>query len=196
MMFMDAQQFGWVELGRQTWSFVGANPAHAVPVGGRPARERRTLDEQEMQAILRQARTHAAPWVYPALLIMSAYGLRVGELVRLTWSSIVEGKYGLHPGYIDVEKRKNGLPLRLPLYRPVLDALPTRGAPTARVFPNYQAVKHMVRALAVEAGISDPQSVSPHCLRHGLAAALEAAGADLRTVQTALGHSSLQSTER
>lgn len=79
------------------------------------------------------------------------------------------------------------------------DAL--RGRLSEHVFPGRgvrgpltrQAVFLRVRALARKAGLArDP---SPHTLRHGFATSLVHGGADLRTIQTLLGHADLRTTE-
>jgi len=52
----------------------------------------------------------------------------------------------------------------------------------------------LVKALAVEAGIP-PDRVSPHVLRHAFATHLLAGGADLRALQSMLGHADIATTE-
>lgn len=63
-----------------------------------------------------------------------------------------------------------------------------RGAPLSRVMVFY-----IIRDLAAAAGIR--KTVSPHTLRHSFATHLLEGGANLRVIQTLLGHESIATTE-
>jgi integrase/recombinase XerD len=137
------------------------------------------------------------------LHVMYAAGLRVSELV------------GLKLGDLDLRKGVvmplgKGQKRRLvPLGEPALDALGAylekraehpRAAATAVVFLSprggaltRQAAWKMITRYARSAGIAKPSS--PHKLRHSFATHLLEGGADLRSVQTLLGHASVVTTE-
>lgn len=62
---------------------------------------------------------------------------------------------------------------------------------------NYTKGRRLVTAAMVDAGVKScaGDGVSPHSLRHTFAQDLLDGGADVRLVQTGLGHRSLRSTE-
>ena len=139
--------------------------------------------------------------------ILYATGLRVSELVSLPVVA-VRGD----PRMILV-RGKGGRERMVPLSEPArvalaawlahLDASERPGRQRSPfLFPARGRRGHMTRErffllvkdLARLAGL-DPAGISPHTLRHAFATHLLAHGADLRVIQTLLGHASIATTE-
>ena len=137
--------------------------------------------------------------------LLYATGMRISELVGLPLAS-VQGD----PRMILV-RGKGGRERMVPLSEPARAALTRwltlrRDHPGARgspfLFPARGKSGHLTRVsvfgqlkdLAARAGI-DPETVSPHKLRHAFATHLLAHGADLRAIQVLLGHADISTTE-
>jgi len=138
------------------------------------------------------------------LEVLYATGLRVSELVTLPESAarrdqrmiMVRGKGG----------RERMVPLNESAKRAMSDYLALRAKVKADkskwLFPSFGESGHLSRqhfarelkALAAAAGLKASQ-VSPHVLRHAFASHLLQNGADLRVVQTLLGHSDISTTQ-
>ncbi len=80
--------------------------------------------------------------------------------------------------------------------------LATAGVGTPALFLNFrgsrlsrQSAWAVLGAAARQAGIDNPERVSPHTLRHSFATHLLAGGADVRVVQELLGHASVTTTQ-
>lgn len=142
-----------------------------------------------------------------AALYESLYstGCRIAEILALTWGEldfsngtvIVTGK-GAKQRLCILGTRALDALRRL---RNATDAyIPSGGNPECPVFQNGKgnclsvrdAERRMKKWLA-EAGL--PSDITPHKLRHSFATHLLDAGADLRSVQEMLGHSSLATTQ-
>lgn len=140
------------------------------------------------------------------LTLMYACGLRVSELISLPENCInfdkreilVRGK-GAKERIVPVAQDALKRVLDYFAYR---DLFFKKGRKSIWLFPSYSKQGHITRDaffkslknLAVESGIS-PEKVTPHVLRHSFATHLLNNGADLRSVQQMLGHSSITTTE-
>jgi integrase/recombinase XerD len=178
----------------------------------RPRPERRLpryLSEGEVTRLIEaaEARPGADGHRLLALLeLLYATGLRISELVGLPMAALAADRQSLRVrGKGDKERlvpiggpaqgalgrwlaHRAGLDL-VPAQRPWL--FPSRGR---QGHLTRQRVAQLLHDLAIEAGI-DPLHLSPHVLRHAFASHLLAHGADLRTVQTMLGHADIATTQ-
>ena len=176
----------------------------------------RTLSEKETGRLLEAATAEARKSARGARLnclveMLYASGLRVSELVSLPVAS-VRGD----PRMVLV-KGKGGRERMVPLSAPAREALAhwlgfrdaserevaEKGkAPSPYLFPSRGKDGHVTRVafylalkdLAARAGL-DPAGISPHTVRHAFATHLLANGADLRSIQTLLGHADISTTE-
>jgi integrase/recombinase XerD len=132
------------------------------------------------------------------LELLYGSGLRASELVTLPRQAFSsERPYLIVRGKGDKERL---VPLSDRARAALLRWLPRLPADTRWLFPvgskpmSRVRLFQLVRELAVRAGI-DPARISPHVLRHAFATHLLEGGADLRALQTLLGHADIATTE-
>ena len=208
---------------RQLYRFLYAegkrsdDPA-AVLEGPKRARTLpKILSIAEVDGLLTQARTQAEDAKSPPavrlraarllclLEVVYATGLRVSELVALPASAarkdqrmlVVRGK----------GNKERLVPLNGAAKRAMTEYLKLRGdakdgAQSKWLFPSFGEQGHLTRqhfarelkSLGAASGIT-PDRLSPHVLRHAFASHLLHNGADLRVVQTLLGHADISTTQ-
>ncbi|MFV0382548.1 site-specific tyrosine recombinase XerD [Paracoccus sp. (in: a-proteobacteria)] len=195
------------------------DPALRIVGPGRAQRLPKILTRDEIDAMLEAApRIGRGPTERARnrclIEVLYATGMRVSELVALPVAAC-RGD----PAVLLI-RGKGGKERMVPLTGPARDALAawlslrdnaTAGSPLARLvdgkggrwlFPAPGAAGHMPRQsfgrllndIAIAAGI-DPARVTPHVIRHAFATHLLEGGADLRAIQTLLGHADLSTTE-
>lgn len=195
------------------------DPAGRIQGPGRAKRLPKTLDHNQIEALIgalaNVGRTTSDQLRNRALFeILYATGLRVTELVTLPVSGcrgdpqvlLVRGKGGKERMVPLSEHARGALakwlrhrdtaPADSPLGRLV------NGKGGRFLFPSPAAAGHLTRQgfalilkdLALAAGL-DPTRVTPHVIRHAFATHLLEGGADLRAIQSLLGHADLGTTE-
>jgi integrase/recombinase XerD len=195
----------------------GDNPALQIKGPGRDKSLPKTLTMAQVDHLLEAAENHgrsAGDRLRNTCLMQLLYatGMRVTELVSLPVAAargdpqllLIRGKGG----------KERMVPLSPPA-RVALAAwlahrdgveevarLETGTVPSRLLFPSRGKSGHLTRVrfftlikeIAVAAGIS-PATVTPHTLRHAFATHLLENGADLRAIQTLLGHADIATTE-
>lgn len=180
------------------------DPSEALP---RPRFERplpRILDEGEIGRMFEAAEDRAASGEAIAvrnlalLELLYGSGLRASELVSLPRGAI-------RPGQPFVILRGKGSKERLVPVSTRADAAIRKWLEIAPggmlwLFPSGKShisrvrLFQIVRTMAADAGIA-PDRVSPHVLRHAFATHLLSGGADLRVLQSLLGHADIATTQ-
>ncbi len=180
------------------------DPSATLP---RPRLERplpRILDAQEVERMFASAEDRAASGELAAvrnlalLELLYGSGLRATELVSLPRGAV-------RPGQPFLMVRGKGSKERLVPISSRAERAVGRWleiAPGGRpwLFPGGKAhlsrmrLFQVVRAMAADAGIA-PERVSPHVLRHAFATHLLSGGADLRVLQSLLGHADIATTQ-
>jgi integrase/recombinase XerD len=166
----------------------------------------RVLTTGEVDALFRHAEEQAgterpeAVRMLTLLELLYGSGLRASELVSLPLAAVprdaplltITGKGG-QQRMVPISGRARAALSRW---------LPLRGSGGRFLFPSRGASGHLTRVrlfqllrqLAGDAGIT-PEKVSPHVLRHAFATHLLEGGADLRVLQTLLGHADIATTQ-
>ena len=197
---------------RQCFGFLvdegwrGDDPSPALP---RPRTRRplpRILSHGDIEALFLTAENEAAADKPEAVRLLALLellygsGLRASELVSLPLAAVprdaplltITGKGG----------QQRMVPVSGRARQAMSRWLALRGDQGRLLFPSTGKSGHLTRVrlfqllreLALRAGL-DPERVSPHVLRHAFATHLLEGGADLRVLQTLLGHADIATTQ-
>jgi integrase/recombinase XerC len=146
----------------------------------------------------------AEPWIaardVAVLSLLYGAGLRISEALSLTGADVPVPERLRITG-------KGGKVRIIPLIQPVRDAVEAYAKLCPYGLPRSQAlfrgakggplspriIQGRMQALRGILGL--PETATPHALRHAFATHLLANGADLRSIQTLLGHASLSTTQ-
>ncbi|NNC52523.1 MAG: tyrosine recombinase [Erythrobacter sp.] len=180
------------------------DPTHALP---RPSIRRplpKILGHAQVEALFQQAEAEArsdrpeSVRMLVMLELLYGSGLRATELVSLPLSAVprdepfltVTGKGG-QARLVPVSRRAKQALSRWLAVRPTGSQwlFPSRTKHLSRV-----RLFQMLKELAVRADLP-PEKLSPHVLRHAFATHLLEGGADLRALQTLLGHADIATTQ-
>ena len=180
------------------------DPSSALP---KPRLQRplpRILDSDEVEAMFTVVEERAASGEPLALRnlalleLLYGSGLRATELVSLPRRAVRPGQpFLMLRGKGDKERL---VPVSARAAAAVQNWLPHVPDASPWLFPSGKShlsrvrLFQLVRGMAALAGIA-PDRVSPHVLRHAFATHLLAGGADLRVLQSLLGHADIATTQ-
>ncbi|MDD3030473.1 MAG: site-specific tyrosine recombinase XerD [Alphaproteobacteria bacterium] len=168
------------------------------------------LSEKDVRALLKAAASHPGDEgvrLRAMVELVYASGLRVSELMGLPVSGV------LFDRCVVLVRGKGDKERMVPLGEPAIEALkawlPVRKGwlgerASPYLFPSFSSRRaapmtrqrffQILKALACTAGL-DPRRLSPHVIRHAFATHLIEHGADLRSVQSMLGHADIATTQ-
>tara|TARA_R110002095_G_scaffold194238_3_gene172458 strand:+ start:836 stop:1792 length:957 start_codon:yes stop_codon:yes gene_type:complete len=146
------------------------------------------------------------PWIeardQALFALLYGCGLRLSEALNLTIEDFKKAT-----GFLTIKGKGNKerlvplLPFIKQKTKDYLNKHPQRNCPNAPLFIgkrggplNPAVAQRQLRDLRLSMGL--PETATPHALRHSFATHLLQNGADLRSIQELLGHSSLSTTQR
>lgn len=180
---------------------ISTNPTTNLETPKRTRSLPKCLTPQEIELLISSAGdTRNSTRLRAIIELLYASGLRVSELCELPLTGVLGDKLLIHG--------KGAKERLVPMHQNAIQALEKwlriRGDDIASkyVFPSNGQTGHITRdglfkilkKCAVLAGI-EPSRVTPHVLRHSFASHLLAGGANLRAIQTMLGHEDISTTQ-
>lgn len=162
------------------------------------------IDIENMHGAIRATQTHE-PWIaardWALVVLLFGCGLRISEALSLRNRDVVA-----HPDILRI-LGKGGKERMVPVLPAVWGAIekymavrPCGNMPDDELFRSVRGLPMSPRMAekvveALRHYLQLPDYVTPHALRHTFATALLSDGADLRSLQELLGHSSLSTTQ-
>ena len=188
------------------------DPTNAIEAPKRKRPLPRVLSREDLERLIEAARPREPDDVERVRLLaivelLYASGLRITELVTLPLSAarnrrflIVRGKGGKERLAPLNDSAREAIENYLRVRETFLPRRAKDGSRflfcsrSAEGYLTRRRCHQMLKSLAADAGV-DPQKLSPHVLRHAFATHLVEGGADLRSVQTMLGHADIATTQ-
>lgn len=182
-------------LAMREWEWCEQNPVARVSMEKENNKRDRWLNEEEVMQLLEAC----APWLHDLVLFALNTGMRMGEILELTWRGV-----DLTRRTVTVFRSKNGERRTIPVNQTVLTMLTAkakvRSLVTDRVFCSkaYTPMEsgHLRRAFRLALSKAKIEDFRFHDLRHTFATTLVQSGIDLYKVQRLLGHKSPIMTQR
>ncbi len=179
----------------QEWEWCRENPAQRVSMERENNKRDRWLTLEEEQRLVQSC----TPWIYDLVVIALHTGMRMGEILELTWRGV-----DFNRRTITVLRSKNGERRTIPVNETVLTVLKqkakVRGLTTELVFCSraFTPIEsgHLRRSFRSAVKKAQIEDFHFHDLRHTFATRLVQAGVDLYKVQRLLGHKSSTMTQR
>lgn len=199
---------------------IAYDPAELLELPAFIQKKRRSITEEEREAILAVAEYHRSGlWILTLLYT----GMRPGETAALTWADVDFKKNEIHihsakeSGSSSVKAPKTAAGVRdIPIHSALLPRLTeAKGAPDSPVFPtgtgsfqNENSLRRLwtgfLRELDIHMGAKLERNkivesvvakdLTPYCLRHTFCTDLQKASVPINVAKELMGHSDIQTT--
>lgn len=177
------------------WEWCSDNPVSKVSMERENNQRDRWLSVEEEARLLHGC----APWLHDLVMFALHTGMRMGEILELTWRGV-----DLSRRTVMVVRSKNGERRTIPVNETVMSVLrqkcKVRSLRTDLVFCSQVFTPmesgHLRRSFRLALGRAEIEDFHFHDLRHTFATRLVQAGVDLYKVQRLLGHKSPIMTQR
>jgi integrase len=176
------------------WEWFKDNPIASVHLLGKEDRRERWINLEEEDRIL----SHSPGWLKEIVTFALNTGLRIGEIVDLSWNNV-----DLFRKTLTVVRPKNNEPRTIPMnatvFRILKDKSKVRSLACDKVFQvNGKAFKKNYIQVAFKQAFNRADIIDLHFhdLRHSFATRLVQSGEDLYKIQILLGHKSPLMTQR
>lgn len=177
------------------WEWCRENPVSKVSMERENNKRDRWLSIEEEAPLLQGC----APWLHQLVIFALHTGMRMGEILELTWRGVDFSRRT-----VMVVRSKNGERRTIPVNETVLSVLKqkskVRSLRTDVVFCSHVFTPmesgHLRRAFRLALSKAQIDDFHFHDLRHTFATRLVQAGVDLYKVQRLLGHKSPIMTQR
>lgn len=180
-------------------------PPEKIELAKIPERQVNFLEAEEVDQLLNFCSDDSLRMLRDRAILelLFSTGLRVSELAALKRTDVnlkkdefsVRGKGGkIRPVFTSSRAReaiKNYLSRRVDPDQAMFVSIPKNKTAPTQLTP--RSIERMIKKYAVRAGIT--KKITPHTLRHSFATDLLINGADIRSVQSMLGHSSITTTQ-
>lgn len=180
------------------WEWIDKNPAENVKKSPESRGRVRFLSASERKALLLACQESPNKYLYSIVLLAISTGMRLGEIMNLTWDDINFLGRGIH-----IKETKNGHPRSIPIGKEVTKHLSelskVRHLQTNLLFPSpthLQTPIEIRKAWNNALANSGVENFRFHDLRHTAASYLAMNGATPIEIADILGHRTLQMVQR